>query len=175
MGGGRFSWALAGSVVIAAVGLTASGVAGPDGRVLVLVLSAVGIGLVWLAFARARRVVRDAELRLRREHGAGLVEQVNLWALPTGRAGKLPPHFITVDPALVAFRHMDGSVILRIPVEQIDLIGTFTAVGDRTGDKAVTILFGDPQQTVQFFTVTYLGSRLLERRVRVAAELLTTP
>lgn len=176
MGGGRFSWALTGTVIIAAVGVTAAGVAGPDGRVIVLVLAAVGIGLVWLSFARAHRVVRDAEVRLRRAHGgAGLVERVNLWMLPSGRAGKLPPHFVTVDPMQVAFRRMDGSAILSIPVAQIDLLETLTAAGDRTGDKAVTILFGDPQQTVQFFTVTYIGSDLLEQRVRTAAELPAAP
>jgi hypothetical protein len=124
----------------------------------------------WYSAIRNRRVERDARNRLVAEHPGSLVERVRLWALPAGRVdAEVALHFVIADAREISFETIDQTVLLRIPVAEIGLIDVARAQGDRTRDTALTVVYGDdPQQAVQFFTVSYDGLPRFAKRLRIA-------
>jgi hypothetical protein len=139
-------------------------------KVLIGVLAAVLIVVPWYSAIRNRRVERDARNRLVAEHPGSLVERVRLWALPAGRVdAEVALHFVIADAREISFETIDQTVLLRIPVAEIGLIDVARAQGDRTRDTALTVVYGDdPQQAVQFFTVSYDGLPRFAKRLRIA-------
>lgn len=160
-----FSVLIAGLGYVLAVALTELVVV----RIVILLASAAVIVALWAAAIRNGRAEREARDRLRAEHPGALVERVRLWTLPHGRVDRdIPVHFIVADASEVSFEDIDQTVLLRVPVADIGLVDLVTAKGDRARDKAVTLIYGDEQLVVQFFTITYAGNGRLRDRVRVA-------
>ncbi|CAN5245246.1 hypothetical protein BH11ACT3_BH11ACT3_06410 [soil metagenome] len=144
---------------------------GPPVSFVLVAVGAILAAVVIVGSFVLARPVRAAERAMRGQHPDALLEQVILWHLPSGPAGKLPPHVIVADPHEVTFRTYDDAVLARVAVADIDLLDTLTAQGDRSRDKATTLLFGDPQQLIQFFTATHLSPAKLTARVRKWTEL----
>lgn len=165
-----FAWTLAiGAVAGSAAAFAAMLTENTIPRWIILGLALVGIVALWSAAIRNGRVERDVRQRLEAEHPGALVERVRIWRLPHGplEAGT-PAHFIVADAREVTFETIDQVVLLRIPVTEIGLVDLLTAKGDRGREKAVTIIYGEFQDAVQFFTVTYLSADRLLERVRTA-------
>jgi hypothetical protein len=138
-------------------------------RLVVLAFGALLIGVLWVTAIRNGAEEREARKRLREEHPGSLVERVRLWSLPSGRVDKdLPVHFIIADAGDIVFETVTRTALLRIPVEEIGFIDPVTAQGDRTRDKALTIIYGDEENVVQLFTITYAGTAALGSRIRKA-------
>jgi hypothetical protein len=138
-------------------------------RIAIVAIAVVLIGVLWISAIRNGAEEREARKRLRDEHPGSLVERVRLWSLPHGRVDKdLPVHFIIADAGDVVFETVDRTALLRIPAEEIGFIDPVTAQGDRTRDKALTIIYGDEKNVVQLFTVTYAGIWGLGSRIRKA-------
>lgn len=159
------------SVVIAAVGAIVSILATQivAVRIVILVLTLALIAALWGAAVNNGRLERETRNRLRAEHPGALVERVRLWSLPKGRVDRdIPMHFLIADASEISFEEVDQTVVLRIPVEDVTFVDLVTAQHDRAKDKAVTLIYGDDQQTVQFFTITYASNDRLRDRVRAA-------
>jgi hypothetical protein len=170
IGIGLFSWTIA----IAAIGVSiAAAVAVATEsllpRILVLVVTGVGLLALWLAAIRNERVEKEVRERLKSEHPGSLVERVRIWALPHGRLEPgTPDHFLIADTREISFETVDQVVLLRIPVPELGFADLVTAQGDRAREKAMTLIYGEFQDTVQFFTITFLGTAKLRDRVRRA-------
>ncbi|MEO8095450.1 MAG: hypothetical protein ABI632_11015 [Pseudolysinimonas sp.] len=159
------------SAVIAAVGISIATVSTDivGLRIVILLAVAGGIVALWARAVQNGRAEREARDRLRAEHPGALVERVRLWALPQGRADRgIPIHFIVAEAEEVSFETVDQTVLLRIPVADLGFADLVAAQADRARDKAVTLIYGDEQLTVQFFTITYVGQDKLCDRVRTA-------
>jgi hypothetical protein len=138
-------------------------------RIVVVGLAVVLIGVLWVSAIRNGAEEREARRRLRDRHPGSLVERVRLWSLPHGRVeADIPMHFMIADAAEIAFETIDQTALLRIPVPEIGFIDPVAAQGDRVRDKALTIIYGDEQNVVQVFTLTYAGIGGLGLRVRKA-------
>jgi hypothetical protein len=138
-------------------------------RIVIVVIAVALIGLLWVSAVRNGAEEREARGRLRDDHPGSLVERVRLWKLPRGPVDKdVPVHFIIADAGELLFETIDRTALLRIPVDEIGFIDPVIAQGDRVRDKALTIIYGDEQNVVQFFTVTYAGIWGLGSRVRKA-------
>jgi hypothetical protein len=157
------------AIIAAAVGLAATVVFDTGPRIVLFALAAVLVAILWTAASRNNRVERDVRRRLQAEHPGALVERVRLWSLPHGRVEPgTPLHFVIADASEISFEDVDQVVLLRVPVAELGLIDVLTASGDRARDKAVTLIYGDDQLVVQFFTITYTANNRLEKRVRTA-------
>jgi hypothetical protein len=159
------------SLAMLVIAMTAAVVATTDValRIIILVIAAALVGTLWVAAVRNGAEEREARRRLRDEHPGSLVERVRLWSLPHGRVDRdLPVHFIIADAGEIAFETIDRTALLRIPVAEIGFIDPVAAKGDRVRDKALTIIYGDEQNVVQVFTLTYAGIGGLGARVRTA-------
>jgi hypothetical protein len=159
------------SVVIVVLAMTFAVVVTQDValRIVVVVFALVLIGVLWVSAIRNGAEERDARRLLREQHPGSLVERVRLWSLPHGPVDKdAPMHFVVADAAEILFESADRTALLRIPVAEIGFIDPVTAQGDRTRDKALTIIYGDEQNVVQVFTITYAGIASLGRRIRKA-------
>ena len=159
------------SVALAVVAIVIAGRATDNFvvRIAILVLAASLIGLLWVVAMRNGEAERAAIRRLRAEHVGSLVERVRLWSLPKGRVDTdIPMHFLVADAEEILFETIDRTALLRIPVAGIGFIDPVIAQGDRVRDTALTIIYGDDQETVQFFTLTYTGIRKLRARLRTA-------
>ena len=159
------------SVAIAAAGIAIAAGWTEDWavRVVILVLAALLIGALWFAAIRNSRVERDARRRLQQEHPGALVERVRLWSLPHGRIDpETPPHFLIADTREISFETYTQTVLLRIAVAELGFVDLVTAQQDRVRDKALTLIYGDAQDTVQVFTVTYDATERLRARLRKA-------
>lgn len=138
-------------------------------RVAILVLVVLFIGYLWVSAIRNGAEEREARRRLLDQHPGSHVERVRLWSLPAGRVdADLPMHFLIADAGEIVFETVDRTALLRIPVDEIGFIDPVRAQGDRVGDKALTIIYGDEQNVVQVFTVTYAGTWGLGARIRKA-------
>lgn len=138
-------------------------------RVVIVVLAVASIGVLWTVAARNGQVEREYRTRLKAEHPGALVERVNLWSLPNGRVEPgTPMHFLVADASEISFETITQTVLLRIPVTELGFIGLVTAQGDRVKDKALTLIYGDDQSTVQLFTITYSANDRLGSRLRTA-------
>jgi hypothetical protein len=159
------------SVVIAVLAMMIAVVSTQDLplRLLIIAFGLILIGVLWVVAIRNGREEREARKRLRDDHPGSLVERVRLWSLPNGRVDKnTPAHFIIADAGDVVFETIDRTALLRIPVEEIGFIDPVTAQGDRSRDKALTIIYGDDENVVQLFTITYAGTAALGSRIRKA-------
>jgi hypothetical protein len=138
-------------------------------RIVVLLLFLALVVAVWGRAVQNGRFEKATRARLQGEHPGGLVERVRLWALPHGRVPRdAPIHFIVADAREISFEDVEQTVLLRIPVDELGVVDLVTARGDRVRDQAVTLVYGDDQHVVQFFSVTYLGQENLRGRVRAA-------
>jgi hypothetical protein len=141
----------------------------PALKVLIGILALALIVVPWFSAVRNSRFDRATRERLRLEHPGALVERVRLWALPHGRIEPgTPVHFIIADAGEVSFETVEQMVLLRIPTPEIGFLDPVRAQGDRTRDQALTIIYGDEQNTVQFFTVSYDGLPRFAKRLRTA-------
>lgn len=138
-------------------------------RIVILIFALVFIGVLWVAAIRNGAEERDSRRGLLAQHPGSHVERVRLWSLPAGRVdADLPMHFLIADAGEILFETVDRTALLRIPVDEIGFIDPVRAQGDRVGDKALTIIYGDEQKVVQLFTVTYAGTGGLGSRIRKA-------
>ena len=138
-------------------------------RIVVVILFLAAIALLWALALRNGEVERETRRRLRTEHPGALVERVRLWALPHGRVERdLPMHFLIADASEIAFETVDQTVLLRFPVADLGFIDLVTAQYDKARDKALTLIYGDEQLTVQLFTITYSANDRLGKRLRTA-------
>lgn len=138
-------------------------------RIVIVAFALVVVGIMWVSAIRNGEEERDARRRLRDQHPGSLVERVRLWSLPRGPVAKdAPMHFIVADAEEILFETVDRTALLRIPVAEIGFIDPVAAQGDRARDKALTIIYGDEQNVVQVFTITYAGIANLGRRIRKA-------
>ncbi|HTL41749.1 MAG TPA: hypothetical protein VL294_09770 [Pseudolysinimonas sp.] len=138
-------------------------------RIVVLLLFLALVVAVWGRAVQNGRFEKATRFRLEGEHPGALVERVRLWSLPHGRVPRdTPTHFIVADAREISFEDVEQTVLVRIPVAELGFVDLVTARGDRTRDKALTLIYGDDQHTVQFFTVTYMGQEKLRSRVRAA-------
>ncbi|MEO8262893.1 MAG: hypothetical protein ABI566_10025 [Pseudolysinimonas sp.] len=159
------------SVLIAAVGYVVAVLSTEivAVRIVILVLFAAFIAALWGAAVQNGRLERQTRDRLRAEHPGALVERVRLWSLPNGPVDRdIPMHFIVADASEITFEEVDQTVLLRIPVADVGYLDLVTAQHDRAKDKAVTLIYGDEQHTVQFFTLTFASNDRLRDRVRTA-------
>lgn len=140
-------------------------------RLLILALFVAAIAALWGTAINNGRHERAARLRLKEENPGALVERVRVWALPKGRLERdTPMQFLIADAETVSFQTIDEVVLLTIPVEEIGFVGLVTAQGDGARDKALTLIYGDDQLTVQFFTLTYSAMDRLLTRVTTAID-----
>ena len=159
------------SILIAALGISIAGIFTDDLglRLVILALAAATIGVLWTAALRNGRVEHAARERLRAEHPGALVERVRVWALPHGR---LEPHtpmqFLIADTREVTIETINQTVLVRIPVAELGFVGLVRAQGDKARDRALTLIYGDEQLTVQVFTITYASLDKLQTRLRAA-------
>ncbi len=138
-------------------------------RLVIIGFVAVFIGVLWMSAIRNGAEEREARRRLRDEHPGSMVERVRLWSLPHGHVeADIPMHFIVADAGEILFETVARTALLRIPVPEIGFIDPVTAQGDRVKDKALTIIYGDEQNVVQVFTLTYAGIPALGARLRRA-------
>lgn len=138
-------------------------------RVVIAVLFLAAIGVLWTAAVRHGRVEREYRKRLTAEHPGALIERVILWSLPNGRVEPgTPMHFLIADASEISFETISQTVLLRIPVTELGFVDLVTAQGDRVKDKALTLIYGDDQNTVQLFTITYSANDRLGSRLRKA-------
>jgi hypothetical protein len=139
-------------------------------RLLVVAAGVVLVVVLWMVAVRNGRAVREFRDRLKTENPGALVEQVRLWMLPKGRPEPgIPATFLIASPTEVSFQDIDQVVHLRIPVADLGFVGLVRAQQDATTrDKALTLIYGDDQFTVQFFTITSASLDKLEARVRTA-------
>lgn len=138
-------------------------------RIIVLLLFLALVAAVWGRAVQNGRFEKATRVRLQSEHPGALVERVRLWSLPHGRVPKdTPVHFIVADAREISFEDVEQTVLVRIPVTELGFVDLVTARGDRARDKALTLIYGEDQHTVQFFTVTYAGQERLRSRVRAA-------
>jgi hypothetical protein len=157
------------AIVVAAVALAARATDIAGVRILIGVLALVLIAALWVAGLRNSRIEREARTRLQSEHPGALVERVRVWSLPHGRLEPgTPLQFLNADASEISFETIDQVVLLRIPVAELGLVDLVTAQHDRARDKALTLIYGDFQDTVQLFTVTYTGTEKLRARLRTA-------
>lgn len=158
------------TVVIAMIGITLiSWFADTGVRILIAVLFLAAIGVLWTSAIRNGRVERDFRRRLKEQHPGALVERVILWSLPKGRVEPgTPAQFVVADATEILFETINQTVLLRFPVEQLRNVDLVTAQGDRAKDKALTLIYGEEQNVVQLFTVTYAANDRLGARLRTA-------
>lgn len=159
------------SVVIVVVAMATAVAVAQDVplRIVIIAFALVLVGVMWVSAIRNGSEERDARRRLRDEHPGSLVERVRLWSLPHGRVDKdAPMHFVVADASEILFETVDRTALLRVPVAEIGFIDPVAAQGDRVRDKALTIIYGDEQNVVQVFTLTYAGTASLGRRLREA-------
>lgn len=136
---------------------------------LIVALAVVLTAVLWTLAIRNNREEGTARRRLQAEHPGALVERVRLWSLPHGRiAPGTPLHFVIADASEISFETIDQTVLLRIPVSDLGFVDLVKAKGDRSRDRALTLIYGDDQLAVQVFTVTYSGLEKLRARVRTA-------
>lgn len=155
-------------LVVIAVSLIAA-FRDPGVRIVIGVLFLTAIVVLWIAALRNGRVEREYRARLKAEHPGALVERVILWSLPNGRVEPgTPMHFVVADASEISFETISQTVLLRIPVTELGFIDLVTAQGDRVKDKALTLIYGDDQNTVQLFTITYSANDRLGSRLRKA-------
>jgi hypothetical protein len=159
------------SVLVAAIGyfiaVSATTIVGV--RILILALFAVVIAGLWFVAIRNGRAEHDARDALREENPGALVERVRLWSLPKGRVLKdVPIHFLIADAVEIVFETINHTVLARIPVDELTFVDIVTAKGDRSLDKALTLIYGDEQHVVQLFTITYASTDKLRARLRAA-------
>jgi hypothetical protein len=156
-------------IVAVAVSLIASLRESLGLTLLAAVAAIVLIGVLWTSAIRNGHAERVARLRLKDEHPGALVERVRLWMLPHGRVEPdLPVHFLIADAREISFETIEQTVLLRIPVEDLGFADLVAAQGDRVRDRALTLIYGDEQLTVQFFTITYASMGKLRARLRKA-------
>jgi hypothetical protein len=159
------------SVVLFVLGLMIAVIFASDVtlRLVIVGFVVVFIGALWVSAIRNGAEEREARKRLREEHPGSLVERVRLWSLPRGRVdADIPMHFMVADAGEILFETIARTALLRIPVEEIGFIDPVIAQGDRVKDKALTIIYGDEQNVVQVFTLTYAGITGLGSRLRKA-------
>jgi hypothetical protein len=157
------------AIAVGALGLAARATDDTGARILILVLSTVLIAVLWFVAARNAGAERAVRRRLQEQHPGALVERVRIWALPHGRLEPgTPQHFIVADASEISFETVEQTVLLRIPVAELGLADLVTAQGDRSRDKALTLIYGEFQDTVQVFTLTFTGVDKLRARVRKA-------
>ncbi|HEV7742044.1 MAG TPA: hypothetical protein VGO65_06460 [Pseudolysinimonas sp.] len=159
------------TIAIAAAGIAIAAGWTQDGAVRgsILALAAALIAVLWIVAIRNGRLERNTRLRLQEEHPGALVERVRLWSLPRGRVDPdTPPHFIVADTREITFETYSRTVLLRIPVADLGFVDLVTAQHDRVRDKALTLVYGDDEDTVQLFTVTYDATERLRSRLRKA-------
>ena len=138
-------------------------------RIVIAVLFLAAIGVLWTAAVRNGQVEREYRNRLKAEHPGALIERVILWSLPNGRVEPgTPMHFLVADASEISFETISQTVLLRIPVTELGFVDLVTAQGDRVKDKALTLIYGDDQNTVQLFTITYSANDRLGSRLRKA-------
>jgi hypothetical protein len=147
------------AIVAAGVGIAALSGAEFAGRIAIIVVAVLLVATVWVFGVRNNGVEREARRRLQAEHPGSLVERVRVWSLPHRRleAGT-PMHFLIADTRENVIETIDQTVLVRFPVAEVGFVDLVTAQGDRARDKALTIIYGDEQLTVQLFTVTYSGT-----------------
>lgn len=139
------------------------------GRVLIILLAIVLVIVAFVVAARNGRVEKEARLRLQAEHPGALVERVRVWMLPHRKLeAETPMQFLIADAQEISLQTIEQEALLRIPVADLDFVDLVTAQGDRVKDKALTLIYGDDQSTVQLFTVTYDATERLNRRLRNA-------
>jgi hypothetical protein len=159
------------SILILALFITVGGwfVNDVGARFLIIGIGVVLVAVLWVIAVRNGRIEKAARLRLQAQHPGSLVERVKLWMLPEGRPQRdTPMHFVIADAGDIVFETIDSTALLRIPVAEIGFVGLVRAQGDTTRDRAVTIIYGDEQHTVQFFTITNASLDKLEARIRKA-------
>ncbi len=159
------------SVVLLVIAMVIAVVFAPEVpvRIVILIFALVLIGVLWVSAIRNGAEEREARRSLLDQHPGSHVERVRLWSLPAGRVdADLPMHFLIADAGEILFETVDRTALLRIPVDEIGFIDSVRAQGDRVGDKALTIIYGDEQNVVQVFTVTYAGTWGLGARIRKA-------
>lgn len=159
------------SVLILGVFVALAASFGPtlEVRLVIVILGIALVGVLWVAAVRNGRAEKAFRARLQEQHPASLVERVRIWMLPQGKPEKgTPATFIVADAGEITFQDLDELVLLRIPVADIGFIGPVRAQGDDAKDKAVTIIYGDDNLTVQFFTITHASLEKLEARIRTA-------
>ena len=160
------------SILIMALFISVAGFFAPGSlplRLLIVALGIAAVGVLWTAAIRNGRAEREVRDRLRAEHPGALVERVRLWLLPQGKPEPgIPPTFLVADTRAISFEDTDQVVHLRIPVADLGFIGLVRSQSDTTRDRAVTLIYGDDQLTVQFFTITSASLDKLEARIRTA-------
>jgi hypothetical protein len=138
-------------------------------RLVIIALGVVLVGVLWTVAVRNGRAEREVRDRLKAEHPGALVERVRLWLLPQGKPEPgIPLTFIVADTREISFEDADQVVHIRIPVAELGFIGLVRSQSDTTRDRAVTLIYGDDQLTVQFFTITNASLDKLEARIRTA-------
>lgn len=158
------------TVVIAVIGISLIATFPEAGiRILIVVLTLAAIGVIWTSAIRNGQAERDFRKRLKEQHPGALVERVILWSLPKGRVEPgTPMQFLVADATEILFETINQTVLLRFPVEELSHVDLVTAQGDRVKDKALTLIYGEEQNVVQFFTVTYAANDRLGARLRTA-------
>jgi hypothetical protein len=158
------------SILIAAIGVSVLPAFPETGlRILIAVLFLAAIGVLWAAAIRNGRAERVFRKRLKEQHPGALVERVILWSLPKGRVEPgTPMQFLVADATEILFETINETVLLRFPVEELSYIDLVTAQGDRVKDKALTLIYGEEQNVVQLFTITYSANDRLGARLRKA-------
>ena len=138
-------------------------------RLLIVAAGVAIVGVLWSVAVRNGRFERAARERLQSEHPGALVERIRLWMLPQAKPEPgIPLTFIVADTREISFEDSDQVVHLRVPVADLGFIGLVRAQGDNAKDKALTLIYGDEQHTVQFFTITAASHDKLEARIRTA-------
>jgi hypothetical protein len=159
------------SILIAALDITIAGFFVNDLglRLVILALGVAAIGVLWTAAIRNGRVERDARKRLLAENPGALVERVRVWALPHGRPEPhTPMQFLVADAREISIETINQVVLVRFPVPDLGFVGLVRAQGDKAGDKAITLIYGEEQHTVQLFTITHASLDKLQVRLRAA-------
>jgi hypothetical protein len=159
------------SILIAALDITIAGFFVNDlgVRLVILALGVAAIGVLWTAAIRNGQVEREARKRLQAEHAGALVERVRVWTLPNGRPEPhTPMQFLVADAREVRIETINQTVLVRIPVADLGFVGLVRAQGDKARDRAITLIYGSEQHSVQFFTITYSSLDKLQTRLRTA-------
>ena len=159
------------SILIAAIDITIAGwfVNDLGVRLVILALGVAVIGVLWAAAIRNGRVEKEARSRLLAEHPGALVERVRVWTLPHGRPEPhTPMQFLIADARELSIETITQTVLVRVPVTDLGFVGLVRAQGDSARDRAITLIYGPEQHTVQFFTITYSSLEKLQTRLRTA-------
>ena len=97
------------------------------------------------------------------------MERVRLWSLPHRPLERdTPVHFLIADATEVTFETIDRTVLLRVLVTDLKRVELIPARHDRARDLALTLIYGEDDEVVQLFTVTYTGTEKLRDRLLAA-------